>query len=227
MDATVVGLISAATAVAGGIATKAFDSWLGARSKITEELRKDREPSYRMVWERTEVVSTWPRTDATYADLERLHRYLRSWYYTVGGLYLSENARARYGDVQELIGAHLDYPLGELEEDLPPGAYKDIMETCSAFRTSLTEDLESRRQRSLVWTMQRWRLHRRQRRKARRRLAKMPAPASSSASGWDRLRKRVFRRPAYEPQFRVDAKLERPVPDVAALPTPRTRARTP
>jgi len=50
----------------------------------------------------------------------------------------------------------------EAADYLSPETYKDLADTCSAFRTSLTEDLETRRQRSLWWVVARWRLHRRQ-----------------------------------------------------------------
>src|SRR5215212_204479 len=162
MDPALIGLISAATAVLGGVVTKSFDSWLGGRSKVIEELRQERLEAYKKVWEPMRVLSAWPRTDATYADLKELHLYLRSWYFGVGGLYMSENARKRYGEMQELIGAHLDGKSKALDEPIDAGAYADLMDGCSAFRTATTEDLESRRQSSLFWTIGRLRQHRRQ-----------------------------------------------------------------
>ncbi len=175
MDPTIVGLISAATAVGGGVVTKTLDSWLGGRSRVIEELREDRLRSYTLVWERTSTLSAWPRTNATYDDLKGLHMYLRSWYFNVGGLYLSENARGRYGEMQELIARHLS-KRDALNEQLETAAYKDLMDACSAFRTAITEDLESRRQRSLFWTVGRWRLHQRQGRAAQARLERVGAP---------------------------------------------------
>lgn len=175
MDPTIVGLISAATAVGGGVITKTLDSWLGGRSKVIEELREDRLRSYTLVWERTATLSAWPRTNATYHDLKDLHLYLRCWYFNVGGLYLSENARGRYGEMQELIARHLSQ-CETLDEQLGTAAYKDLMDACSAFRTAITEDLESRRQRSLFWTIGRWRLHQKQGRAAQARLERAGAP---------------------------------------------------
>jgi hypothetical protein len=45
--------------------------------------------------------------------------------------------------------------------------YRKIAKTCSAFRTALTDDLATRRQRSLVWTIRRGVWHRRKAREAR------------------------------------------------------------
>jgi hypothetical protein len=95
------------------------------------------------------------------------HRDLRRWYYDVGGLYMSENARRRYGSVQELVAAHCS---GEAGGVVQPEAYDDLMGACSAFRSALTEDLESRRQGSLIYSIQKSREHAKQERTAQKRL---------------------------------------------------------
>ncbi len=165
-----VALISAVVALVSGLITAAVTGWLAGRAKVAEELRELRLTVYPPVWKRTSVFSRWPRTDVTYDGVQRFHVDLRKWYFELGGLYLSENARDRYGDLQELVEAHLDYHSDPEGDELPTPVYDDLMETSSAFRTALTEDLESRRQSSLWWTLSRARLHRSQHRDARRRL---------------------------------------------------------
>jgi hypothetical protein len=113
----------------------------------------------------------------TYTDLEEFHRWFRSWYYEAGGLHLSENSRARYGEVQELMAAHLRVPEGQAmpaqsSGPLPDDVYGGLMEACSALRTALTEDLESRRQRSVLHSISLAARHRKQRRGAAKRLTK-------------------------------------------------------
>lgn len=164
-----VALITAAAALVGGLVTAVVTGWLASRERVAEELRERRLGVYPPVWKRTSTVSRWPRTNATYADVERLHFDLRSWYYDVGGLFLSENARGRYGELQQIAAAHLSQGRAAADE-LTPTAYEDLMEVASAFRTALTEDLESRRQRSLWRSIRRERLHKRQRADARRRM---------------------------------------------------------
>lgn len=176
--------------------TKTLDNWIAGRSRVIEELREDRLRSYAQVWKRTSTLSSWPRTDATYADLKSLHLYLRSWYFCVGGLYMSENARSRYGDMQKLIAAYLDKS-DPLDKRLEEPAYDDLQGACSAFRTAITEDLESRRQRSLLWTISRRWLHGKQMLKARARL------------------KRVGKATTY----RIRAEIVRPESESAELPT--------
>jgi hypothetical protein len=174
LDPAVVALITAAAAVVGGAITKTFDTWLGTRSRVSEELRERRVEVYQPIWQRTRTLSQWPRTDATVADVEHLHRDLRRWYYDVGGIYLSENARTRYGDVQELLARYLNAYTGDESKRIAGPAYTDLMGACSALRTALTEDLESRRQRSLLWSLGRRRVHWKHARNAEKRKAVAP-----------------------------------------------------
>ena len=83
MDKTTFALVSAGIAVASGFISAALNSWLQGRAEVSSELREARTKLYRVVWKHTEVVSQWPWTAATFADLERLHLTLRDWYYEV------------------------------------------------------------------------------------------------------------------------------------------------
>lgn len=180
MSGAVLGVVTAGAAVAGGLVTKMVENWLGARSKVTEELRDDRLRVYPLVWEQTKVFSNWPWTNATYKDVESLHDWLRVWYFETGGLYLSEYARRRYGDMQELIELHLDSrPPQAATTQLAEDVYTDLMTSCSAFRTSLTEDLESRRPRSFLWLLQKRREHRTADRAATKRKKQVPEHESN------------------------------------------------
>jgi hypothetical protein len=217
VDAAILGLISAATAVAGGAITKTVDSWLGSRSKVGEELREERLRTYLPVWNRTRIVSRWPRTEATYGDLDALHRDLREWYFGVGGIYLSENARDRYGKMQELIDAHLA-GVQNLSAELPDSAYTGLMDECSAFRSALTEDLESRRQRSLIWTLDRRHVHKRQARESKARAAEV-------ARSDERRGPRVALDHAYTQQPETPPQVTGPVPGAGpAAPSSEPRA---
>jgi hypothetical protein len=170
------GLVVAGAALVTGLISSLVTSWLAGREKANEDLREKRVDAYPQIWRLTGVVSIWPRTGATWGDLEELHLRLRRWYYTTGGLYLSEHARERYGDVQDVIAAHLRQR-GGTGEPLPDSpVYDDVQTTCSAFRTSLTEDLETRRSRSLLRTIGTGRFHRRKAREASRRLQRIGAP---------------------------------------------------
>jgi hypothetical protein len=163
-------VIGAIGVVFGG-ATAYIQGALSARAKTGEELRDRRLEAYPPVWRETSTLSRYPAADVTWTELKELHLAFRRWYFTTGGLFLSERSRDRYGEVQELLGAYLythrqDDPGGRVD----PADYEDLAETCSAFRTAMTEDLATRRQRSFFWAVGRWRWHRAKGREARRRI---------------------------------------------------------
>jgi hypothetical protein len=152
---------------------------VASRGKENEELRNWRLKVYPAAWRLTSTVPRWPQADPTYRDLWRLHLELRNWYYETGGLYLSENARARYGEMQELLDAYLDGRDRADETPVPhqtshatrvESPYRALMDTCSAFRTALTEDLSTRRTKSVLWAIVFWWRHRNQKREAGQRL---------------------------------------------------------
>lgn len=170
-------LLIALIGIAGTILGALVNGALATRAKINEEMRQLRLSSYPLLWQLTSNFSRWPRMTHTYADLEACHQWFRSWYYEAGGLHLSENSRARYGEVQELMATHLGASEGRPLPAQPGGpipdtVYSGILEACSALRTALTEDLESRRQRSLLHSIELAARHRKQKAKASERLAK-------------------------------------------------------
>jgi hypothetical protein len=165
-------LFVAIVGIVGAAIGAGLSSWLGAREKVAEELRELRLKSYPQVWRRTSVVSRWPRTKASLGNVTTLHRHLRAWYFETGGLYLSDNSRQRYGELQELLEAVL---VGvQSEGPLAVSEYERVMESASAFRTSLTEDLQSRQRRSLLSAIRLDRLHRKQAKEAESRLSGGP-----------------------------------------------------
>jgi hypothetical protein len=149
-----------------GLVVGAAGAWVKAvlaiRAKVNEELRALRLAAYPPVYRLSAALSFWPPAEITGDELLDLNLRLRDWYFTTGGLFLSENGRTRYGELKQLICAHLD-EMDDRAAVLPPWAYHDLAETCRAFRTALTEDLETRRQRSLWFVAVQARRHQKQR----------------------------------------------------------------
>ena len=181
MDASIVTPV--VTGIAGVLVASSIALVKGAiasRSKENEELRSWRLKAYPVVWKLTSTVPRWPRSNPSYRELWSLHYALRDWYYNTGGLYLSANARARYGDMQELLDTYLGDRARDDDAPVPRPAsgtawahspYKALMDACSAFRTALTEDLATRRSRSILWAIVLWRRHQGQQHDAAERLA--------------------------------------------------------
>jgi hypothetical protein len=159
-----------------------INSSVSARAGIDENLRAERLKSYPDLWQATEAFARWPRQNVTFASLEGLHKELRSWYFSEGGLFFSETARARYGDVQQQIDALLSRP-GGAAKTLAPDRYTDLMETTSALRTALTQDLDTRRRKSYWEKRKRTRWHKKAAREAQKRISLAvgdPSPFNSA-----------------------------------------------
>jgi DNA-binding phage protein len=151
-------IVAGLFALGGGIVTATLQNWLTGRSAVAGDLRTERAAVYTDLWRLTGAVSRWPRTDLTAADVGTLHRRYRAWYYdTAGGLYLSAGARARYGEMQELFGTMAG---AGATDPLDDETYHLLMESASALRTALTDDLSTRDQASLLAYLSRRRVQR-------------------------------------------------------------------
>jgi hypothetical protein len=175
-DAEVLHVIDLATVVAAliGAASAAIVAVIKqavvSRAKVNETLRDSRTKVYPVIWKESGIVSRWPRRHPQIKDLQRFHELLRYWYYNTGGIYMSENTRARYGDVQELLVVQLASrrPTHAFEDK----EYCDLMEAASSLRTAITEDVESRHSRSIIWAARIGLRHWRCRRSARKRIGR-------------------------------------------------------
>lgn len=190
---TRIALISAAAGLAVATIGAIVKGALAQRAGVDEALRDLRTKLYPAAWRGTGAISLWPRSDLTWGGLRALHQDLRGWYFgyarpggsaddSPGGLYLSSNSQVRYREMQELIGLSLqtakdDYDL------VPEDVYDDLRKECSAFRTALTEDLETRRKRSVWWAIRmRW-VHQSQQRDAAARARSAEARAARESRG--------------------------------------------
>lgn len=117
---------------------------LKAMDGYDQQLSQTRETRYLELWALTAPLPAWPRNDGlTYGRLEKLTRELRDWYFSGGGLYLSQEARDVYGEAQTAICAALG-PRGDAE--VPSEVYDSIQQTLSRLRRRLTADLATRRE---------------------------------------------------------------------------------
>jgi hypothetical protein len=162
-------LVPAVVGFATAVALAVIKGALNARAKASEELRGRRLEAYPAIWRETALFyRDASSTKLTWQDLEGIQLEFRRWYFTTGGLFLSRRSTNRLNDVQELLSKYLARGRDPSNAEVDDGTYTAITETCSAFRTALTEDLDTRRQRSFVWSLSRFVWHRLQRHKAKR-----------------------------------------------------------
>lgn len=145
----------ACVGVAGTVLGAAITGALATRARVNDDMRQLRLGAYPSLWGLTSCFSKWPATPMSYSELREFLESFRAWYYQSGGLYLSINSQDRYGELHELLVACFGTSEGEAVPAPPPGeipeaTYRSVREAVSTLRRALTEDLESRRQRSLV-----------------------------------------------------------------------------
>ena len=113
--------------------------------EIDLDLRKQRIAAYTDIWKATSILPKWPREpNVTYAQLLELSRTLRDWYFSGNGMYLSRSTHDKsYSALQDALTEVLrNQPDGRITE----AHYDRIRECCSALRTALASDIESRRE---------------------------------------------------------------------------------
>jgi hypothetical protein len=148
------GLLGAIIGLAVAAVLAIINSWLSDRQKVAEGVRDERIRTYPAVWERTSVVSRWPRTDATREHATHLHLDLRKWYYSGGGLFLSEDTQDRYEHLQVVLEAVIARSASE-----PLHEYDQLMDAAHWFRAGLAEDLRTRERHNAL-SARRWRKRR-------------------------------------------------------------------
>ena len=157
--------------VAGTVLGAGVNGALATRARVSDDMRQLRLGAYPSLWELTSRFSKWPPTPMSYSELRKFLDSFRAWYYQSGGLYLSKNSQDRYGEVHELLVACFGTSEGEAVPAPPPGeisraTYRAVREAVRTLRDALTEDLESRRQRSLLLRIAMATKHREQSRNA-------------------------------------------------------------
>ena len=108
MDAFVVDVTKGALG-ALIVAWLGYHFWLkqhlrGLRQSYDLELRTARFKAYGELWHSFGPFALFsPDHEPTFADVDRLGREMRRWYFSAGGLYLTERARDVYFTVQEVL----------------------------------------------------------------------------------------------------------------------------
>lgn len=115
------------------------------QARYDETLHNTRIGTYQDLWGRMQVLAKYARPEpVTPLRLRQLGEDLRAWYFEVGGLFLTDNSRDRYFDLQDAIVAELKKDHPDENKDLDTNSFEAIREQGSTLRTSLSSDLRSR-----------------------------------------------------------------------------------
>ena len=132
-----------------GLLTGVVLALLGSRQRLEVEydieLRKHRIEAYQALWKILEPLAYFsPPSAVTYAVARDLSQALRSWYFEVGGLFLSEGSREAYFDLQKGLGGVIKEPLDARYRPLGPRRFERLRSLASTLRTASTQDVATR-----------------------------------------------------------------------------------
>jgi hypothetical protein len=132
-----------------GLLTGVVLALLGSRQRLEVEydidLRKHRIEAYQALWKILEPLAYYsPPSAVTYAVARDLSQALRSWYFEVGGLFLSEGSRDAYFDLQKGLGGVIKEPLDARYRPLGPRRFDRLRSLASTLRTASTQDVATR-----------------------------------------------------------------------------------
>ena len=118
--------------------------------KYDTDLRDKRITQYLELWKLLEDLAKYARPkELTFADLEKLTVSLREWYFQKGGLFLSDNSRDSYFDLQEAIKNVLASHTEGKEQTVPETIFEELRQTGSLLRTVLVRDVGARQEAKL------------------------------------------------------------------------------
>lgn len=132
-----------------GLISGAVLALLGSRQRLEVEydieLRKQRIEAYQALWKILEPLAYYaPPSAVTHALARELAEALRSWYFEVGGLFLSEASREAYFDLQKGLGGVIKEPPDVDHLPLDAHRFERLRGIASKLRTTLTQDTATR-----------------------------------------------------------------------------------
>jgi hypothetical protein len=137
-------LIPALIGLVTGAAATAYKSRKDLEVQYDIKLREERIEAYKALWKELDRLAYYaPEKPLTYAIAHELATALRTWYFDVGGLLMSERTREPYFDLQRALKAVGDARTGA-DEALPRRTGDALKKLGSRVRTSTTDDVATR-----------------------------------------------------------------------------------
>src|SRR5215208_4144764 len=145
MSEVLISVVGAGLALVSG----AFLALLGSRKRLEVEydieLRGRRIEAYQALWKTLQPLAYYSPPEAvTYAVARDLSQALRTWYFEVGGLFLSELTREAYFDLQKGLGGVIKEPVEHDHLPVADKLFERLRGTASTLRTATTQDVATR-----------------------------------------------------------------------------------
>jgi hypothetical protein len=137
-------VLATTVTAAAGIIVAVITGVLGYRSarwnlrkELEVDLRRQRLEAFKQLWTLSEPLAKYGRTEpVTPASMEKLSIDLRHWYFTQGGIFLSDESRATYFSFQNALQAVIQGAV-EKDRELDAETHKGITEASNGLHASL------------------------------------------------------------------------------------------
>jgi hypothetical protein len=137
-------LIPALVGLVTGAAATAYKSRKDLEVQYDIKLREDRIEAYKGLWKELDRLAYYaPEKPLTYAVAHELATALRTWYFDIGGLLMSERTREPYFDLQRALKVVGEAGAGD-DTALPRPTGDALKQLGSRLRTSTTDDVATR-----------------------------------------------------------------------------------
>jgi hypothetical protein len=141
----VASVVAGGVALISGIALALYGSLKRLEVEYDIALRNHRIEAYQALWKILAPLAYYsPPSAVTYGLARDLSRALRSWYFEVGGLFLSELTREAYFDLQKGLGGVIKEPVEHDHLPVADKLFERLRGTASTLRTATTQDVATR-----------------------------------------------------------------------------------
>ena len=140
-------IVGGVVGIVGGFAGALIKSYVDQKTKMDEGLIAKRTELYEDLWMLTGFLPLYPRNEhLTYLGMQKCSERLRDWYFKkAGGMFASSDSRDLYLALQKSISGVLEQRKSRLADNVEDADYDSVQKKCSALRTSITTDLQTRR----------------------------------------------------------------------------------
>lgn len=135
-------IITILTFLLGGVLGGFVQAIYNYKKEVLSFIWTKRFEENKTIWEITGVLPKYPEDrEVSYHDLYNTCLKLKNWYFSNGGIILSNDSRIAYEKLQKKLFAVSNK---QPDDKLTPEDYNSMREIFSLFRSDLTRDLTSR-----------------------------------------------------------------------------------